>query len=85
MPNPNGQISNEIQVATEKGGAYLFVQEPPGATALTRSFPAQDTGKHKRKQNEIADKRGEDTNSGVHDTIKYATAISPVPAGCGNN
>jgi len=72
-------------VVAEKGEAYLPVQEPPGATALTGSFPAQDTGKHERKQNEIADKRGDDTDSGVHDTIKHATAVSPVPTGCGYN
>jgi hypothetical protein len=78
-------MSNKIKVAAEKGKAYLPVQEPPGATALTGTFPAQDTGKHERKQNEIADKCGDDTDSDVHDLTKHATASSPVPAGCGYN
>ena len=72
-------------MVAEKGEVYLLVQEPPGATPLTGSFPAQDAGKHERKQNKIADKREDDTDSGVHDTIKHATAFSPVPAGCGYN
>jgi hypothetical protein len=49
------------------------------------SLPAQDTGDHEREQNEIAAKRGEDTDSGVRDIIKHTAAISPMPVGCGRN
>ena len=67
------------------GKTYLLVHEPPDATPLMGSFPAQDAGDHERKQNEIADKIGDDTDSAAQDTIQNTTAINPVRSGCGRN
>jgi len=65
------------------GRAYLLVQKTPGATTAMDSSPAQDTGDHEREQNEIADKRGDDTDSGAQDISKHTMAItSQVPARC---
>ena len=69
------------------GNAYLLVHEPPDAAPLMGPVrvPAQDTGDHERKQNEIADKCGDDTDSGVQDTIKQTAPIGQVPPGCDDN
>jgi hypothetical protein len=63
--------------------AYLLVQKTPGATTAMDPSPAQDTGDHERKQNEIADERRDDTDFGAQDISKHTTAIiSQVPARC---
>jgi hypothetical protein len=53
------------------GKAYLRVQEPPDATPLTASFPAQDTREHEYEKNQIGDERGEDADSGAQNMINF--------------
>lgn len=68
------------------GEAHLRVHKPPEATPLMGSFPTQDASEHEHEQDEIGDKRGEDSDPGVQDMIKYTTAIiPPVPAGSGRD
>ena len=62
------------------GKAYLGVQDPPDATALPGSFPAQDTHEHEHKKREIGDESGEDRDSDVQEMMLFTSEANPLRA-----
>jgi hypothetical protein len=82
MPTPDGQYEPQyrIKAAVTQGKAYLCVQEPPEAAAITGSFPAQDTNEHEHEEYEIRDECAEDRNSVVQAMINLAKGTNPMSA-----